>query len=61
MARKLQIQGWDVGRTVLTKIEIQRRCITDYELIAITRVLGVTLNDLVPSEAPELRGFFSQT
>ena len=31
-ARELQLAGWDVERSVITKIELRRRCITDYEI-----------------------------
>jgi ribosome-binding protein aMBF1 (putative translation factor) len=47
LARKLQLAGWDVERTVITKIELRRRCITDYELSFIADVLKVGLEKLV--------------
>lgn len=56
-ARALQLAGWDVERTVLTKIELRRRCLTDYELLAIVKTLGVSLNDLVPKRL-ELKRYF---
>jgi transcriptional regulator with XRE-family HTH domain len=55
---KLQLKGWNVERTVLTKIERCRRCLTDYELITIAQVLDVTLDDLLPPKVGNLRGFF---
>ena len=58
MARQLQLKGWDAERTILTKIELRRRCITDYELIAIAQTLGVTLNELLSPEMPNVRSFF---
>ncbi len=42
----------------MTKIEKGRRCLTDYELLVIAQVLGVTLNDLLPPNVGNLRGFF---
>ena len=57
-ARELQLAGWDVERTVLTKIELRRRCLTDYELLAIAKTLEVTLNELVPKRVL-LDGYFS--
>ena len=39
VAARLQRAGWSVDRTVVTKIEARRRCITDYELILLGRVL----------------------
>jgi len=58
MVRRLQLKGWDIERTILTKIELQHRCLTDYELIAIADVLGVSLNDLLPPKVGSLRDFF---
>ncbi len=43
LARKLQLTGWDVDRTLIARIELQTRCITDMELLALATVLGVTL------------------
>ena len=45
-ARELQLAGWDVERTVLTKIELRRRCITDYELLLMVKTLGAGLASL---------------
>ena len=46
LARELQLIGWDAGRTLITKIELRERCITDFELIVLARVLSVGLDDL---------------
>lgn len=46
LARELQLLGWDAGRTLVTKIELRERCVTDYELIVLARVLSVRLDDL---------------
>ena len=46
LARELQLRGWDAGRTLVTKIELRERCVTDYELIVLARVLSVCLDDL---------------
>ena len=46
LARELQLRGWDAGRTLVTKIELRERCVTDYELIVLARVLSVRLDDL---------------
>lgn len=45
-AAKLQLLGWDVGRTTWTKIELGERAVTDCELIAAARVLDVNLDAL---------------
>ena len=46
LARELQLLGWDAGRTLVTKIELRERCVSDYELIVLARVLAVRLDDL---------------
>ena len=56
-ARELQLAGWDVERSIITKIELRRRCITDYELLLMLETLGVPLSSVrVP--ANELNEFF---
>ncbi len=47
LARKLQLAGWDVERTVITKIELRRRCITDYELCFFAEILNVGLAEFL--------------
>ena len=46
LARELQLRGWDAGRTLITKIELRERCVTDYELVGLAQVLSVRLDDL---------------
>jgi ribosome-binding protein aMBF1 (putative translation factor) len=43
LARTPQLAGWDVDRTLIARSELQTRCITDMELLALAKVLGVTL------------------
>jgi transcriptional regulator with XRE-family HTH domain len=43
---KLQLFGWDLGRTTWTKIELGERTVTDCELFAIAEVLGLDLGGL---------------
>lgn len=57
-ARELQLAGWDVERTVITKIELRRRCIADYELLLMLRVLGVPLGSLRTPKASEVNVLF---
>jgi len=57
-ARELQLAGWDVERSVVTKIELRRRCITDYELMLIVRTLGAPLSSLKIPKASELNLLF---
>ena len=53
LARELQLRGWDAGRTLITKIELRERCVTDYELIVLARVLSVRLDDLTKGSYEE--------
>ena len=46
LARELQLRGWDAGRTLVTKIELRERCVTDYELIVLARVLSLRIDEL---------------
>ena len=57
-ARELQLAGWDVERSVITKIELRRRCITDYELLLMFRTLGTPLSSLRTPKGNELSEFF---
>ena len=57
-ARELQLAGWDVERSVITKIELRRRCITDYELLLMFRTLGTALSSLRTPKGNELSEFF---
>ena len=53
LAAKLQLYGWDVGRTTWTKIELGERAVTDCELLAIADVLGLSLDALAKSAKRE--------
>ncbi len=57
LAQHLQLRGWDIGRTDITKIELRRRCITDYELLALASVLGTSLEELAAGIGFESRFF----
>ncbi len=47
---QLQIRGIDLNASGLSKLEGQLRSISDYELVALADVLGVTINWLVGQE-----------
>ncbi len=61
LAVKLQLQGWDVSRESVAKLEAQFRRVPDCELLFLAKVLGVKLTDLFPTHlnlrklAPSLR------
>ena len=44
---QLQIRGVDVSYSVLSKIEGQTRCVSDYELAAFADIFGVTADELL--------------
>jgi hypothetical protein len=45
---KLQLAGWDMSRNAVTTLENQQRRVPDLELLVISRVLGVKMDDLFP-------------
>ena len=56
LARRLQLARWDVDRTLIARIELRTRCITDTELLILAKVLGVTLDRIaVEAGAPSTK------
>ena len=47
LAEKLQLYGIDVDKNAIQRIECGARFVTDIELVAIAKVFGVSLEDLV--------------
>jgi transcriptional regulator with XRE-family HTH domain len=47
-AARCSIQGWDLSRATLSKIEAQLRCVTDAELVILANALKVEVNALLP-------------
>lgn len=47
LARKLQLAGYDMDKNVITRIETNKRYVTDLELKALTEVFGVTYDYLI--------------
>ncbi len=43
LARRLQVKGWDIDPATLSRVETQKRSLTDAELLLIARVLRVSL------------------
>ena len=50
----LQRLGWSVDRTLVTKVEARRRCLTDYELFLFLRILKIPLVELPVPKTQEL-------
>ena len=53
LAARLQLQGINLDRAAISKIEIGIRPITDVELVAIAKVLGTTVAWLVGESEPK--------
>lgn len=47
LATKFQVAGWDVSRDIIARIELQTRCVTDIELITLSRILRVPVDGLL--------------
>lgn len=47
LARELQIRGCDMDKNVITRIEPQKRYVTDIEIKKICEVFGVTFEELL--------------
>lgn len=47
LAERLQIEGLDLDKNAVQRIESGERFVTDIELRAISRVLGVTADELL--------------
>lgn len=47
LARELQIRGCDIDKNVITRIETQKRFVTDIEIEKICEVFGVTFEELI--------------
>ncbi len=50
LAKKLQLVGCDMDRNVITRIETQKRYVTDIELVKLCEVLKTTFEELTKNE-----------
>ncbi len=50
LAAKLQVEGWDVSRESLAKLESQFRRVPDCELLFLAKVLGVEVMAFFPAK-----------
>lgn len=53
LAEKLQLAGYDMDKNVITRIETNKRYVTDLELKALTEVFGVSYRSLIDGEETE--------
>lgn len=63
LAAKCQRLGWSVSRGIIAGIEGQVRRVTDLELALLARVLGTSLDALLPKAAREsaIKGFLDRS
>ncbi len=47
LARQLQLLGYDMDKNVITRIETQKRYVTDIELNALCKLFHVSIEDLI--------------
>lgn len=52
LARMMQLEGYDVDHHFIRRIENGERFVTDIELIALSKVLSVPIDDLMDAAAP---------
>ena len=50
LADKLQVNGLDVDKNAIQRIEAGKRFVTDIELFALSDVLNVSLEDLISAK-----------
>ena len=53
LAAKLQLAGWDISRSGVSKIEARLKFVMDFELNYLVGVLRVDLKELFPSHPPK--------
>lgn len=52
LAYKLQLAGYDIDKNVITRIETNKRYVTDIELKAFCEVFHVTYAELIDGNSP---------
>ena len=55
LARKLQLIGVDMDKNVITRIETNKRYVSDIELWALSRVLGVSYEYLIDGKKQDMQ------
>jgi transcriptional regulator with XRE-family HTH domain len=50
LAARCNLLGWDITREGIAKIEGGTRCVTDYEMTALAKVLRVEMRELIPKK-----------
>lgn len=52
LAKMMQLAGYDVDHHFIRRIENGERFVTDMELVALSKVLNITINDLIDDTIP---------
>lgn len=52
LANKLQLIGLDIDKNAIQRIESGKRFVTDIELLAFSKVFGVSFDELMNDENP---------
>ena len=60
LAAKLQLQGWDISRAGISKIEARLRRVNDAELWMLARALSKSVEKLYPSRPKDLEKVLRQ-
>ena len=55
LAQKLQLAGYDIDKNVITRIETQKRFVTDIEIKAICEIIKISFEELI-SETKQTTG-----
>ena len=50
LAARCQMQGWNLSRETLAKIESQIRWVADFELLCLSKCLKVSMGELLPEK-----------
>lgn len=61
LAELLHPHGWRALRSVINKIEMGLRCVSDYELVTLSRVLDVTVPQLLRNAPTDVRAIFKSS
>jgi transcriptional regulator with XRE-family HTH domain len=56
VARRCQLMGWDISRDTITKIELNRRLVADYEIYLFATALRIPVQRLI-AKNPVLNEF----
>lgn len=53
LAQQLQLAGYDIDKNVITRIETQKRFVTDVELRAFTEVFHLSYDELINGKSDQ--------